>query len=252
MRVVSRLAVLPQLLALCLCLLGAQALAGYAPAPDGYVLISLETQDRHLVAGGAKFFIPSAQWGLYSSHPTMTLPKATVDAVTRLPWDGTLLRQHGYAAVYVAMGGMFWYIQSPAELAYWGNWDTINNIPNHSWQDPFQDYNNKALVRERSTNEVYLWIAGAKFLITNPSDLVFYGGESSVKSVPLGALANITNAPWCGAVLQERSDSTAYLFGYRNTPTIARTAKPWTPHGFVPDGALAPFPVISGVYDCIG
>lgn len=245
-RVVSLLAVLPRLLALCLSLLGAQALAEYTQAPDGSVLLDIDTSDRYLVAGGAKFYIPPAQWSVYSNANLVPLPWATIHAITKLPRDGTLIRQNGYAAVYVVMGQRFWYVQSPAELEYWGHWGTINNIPNTPWEDRFTNYNYSVLVRERSTSQVYLWNAGARYPITNPSDLVFFGGEARVKTVPLGALTLFPNVPWCGVRLRERTSLITYMLGrnYSTTPpSLAKSVTTGFENSVVPDGSLASFPL---------
>lgn len=253
MRVASRLAVLPRLLVLCLSLLGAQALAQYAPAPDGYVLLDTGTSSRYLVAGGAKFYIPPAQWSVYSNADLVALPSATINAITEMPREGTLLRQNGYAAVYVVVGQMFWYVQSLAELDYWDNWETINNIPNYSWEDRFQNYSYSVLVRERSTSQVYLWNAGGRYPITNPSDLAFFGGEASVKTVPLGALTLFPNVQWCGVTLRERSSTTVYMLGLDSTAPSAlkKSVTTGIANSIVPDGSLASFPLRPGGLYCI-
>ncbi|QDF00441.1 hypothetical protein BHS05_33935 [Myxococcus xanthus] len=252
MRVIASLAALPRLLALTLCLFGAQALASYASVPDGTVLLSSDNTNRYLVAGGARFFIPSTQWSLYSGANLVVMSQSAIDAITQIPQDGTLLREHGYAAIYVVVGGTIWWIPSPTELDHWDDWKTINNVP-RQWETAFQDYSVQVLVRERTGTQVYVWIAGAKFAITNASDLAYYGGEPNVKTVPLGTLASYTSEPFCGVSLRERSSSTVYYLGYHAyaPTTLRKYAALWAADGVVPDGALASFPVTTGEPACI-
>ncbi|RKG59017.1 hypothetical protein D7X30_15775 [Corallococcus sp. AB011P] len=255
MRVVSLLAMFPRWLALGLSLFGAQALAGYAPIPDGYVLLSTDTTNRYVVAGGARFFIPPAQWSNYSSATLVPLPQATINSYAEIPQEGTLLRQIGYAAIYVVVGEKFWWIPNPTELDYWDDWRTVNNIPNAGWSEVFYNYSYKILVQERTRSQIYLYIAGAKYPITNASDLAYYGGASSVKIVPMGTLDDNTDQPWCGALLRERSSSTVYSLGFINSslPGMYRSPVTATADGEVPDGALSGIPVFTpgGFLNCI-
>nr|WP_211194222.1 hypothetical protein [Pyxidicoccus fallax] len=238
-----------------LSLLGAQALANYAPVPDGYVLLSIDNSSRYLVAGGARFYIPPAQVSLYSGASTVALSQATINSYTQIPQDGTLFRQINTSQVYVVVGGMYWAIPSATELDYWDDWKVINNIPNSNWQEAFVNlaFSNKLLVQERTTSQAYLWVAGAKFPITNSSDYTYFGGGGSARIIPLGSLANITSQPWCGANLRERSSSTVYALGYisSSSTTMRKAATSAPAHSDVPDGALAPFPVFTGTPACI-
>ncbi|MBN8472417.1 hypothetical protein JYJ95_38435 [Corallococcus exiguus] len=244
---------LPRWLAVCLGLFSAQALAGYASVPDGYVLLSTDNLSRYLVAGGARFYIPPAQHGLYSGATTVALPQATIDSYTQIPQEGTLIRQKGTSEIYVVVGQAYWWIPSPTELAYWDDWRMVNDIPNSDWRGPFINYSYKVLVQERSTSQVYLWVAGAKYPITNASDLDYFGGGSSVKFVPLGTLASTTHEPWCDANLRERSSSTVYNLGYINSSsTSMRKSVTSAPaDSDVPDGALASVPLFSYGLSCI-
>ncbi|RKG80739.1 hypothetical protein D7W79_07230 [Corallococcus exercitus] len=255
MRAALLLAVLPRWFAVCLGLFGAQAFAGYTSVPDGYVLLGIETSNRYLVAGGARFYIPPAQHSLYSGATLVAQPQATIDAVTQIPMDGTLIRQKGTAEIYVVVGQAYWWIPSPTELDYWDDWRMVNDIPNSDWRSPFINYSYNVLVQERSTSQIYLWVAGAKYPVTTTADLNYFGGLSSVRVIPLGTLASTTHEPWCGANLRERSSSTVYNLGYvnRSHPSMSRSVTSSPAHSVVPDGALAPVPVfnVSGELSCI-
>ncbi|WP_371823530.1 hypothetical protein [Myxococcus sp. CA056] len=249
MRVTSSFSIITRWLILGLSLFGAKAFAGYVSAPDGYILLGIETSNRYYVAGGARFFIPPAQHSLYSGRSTVALPQATIDSYTQVPMDGTLFRQIGTTPIYVVVGQRPWWIPNPTELDVWDDWKEVHNIPNSNWSDPFIDYTYamSLLVQERTTSQIYLWVAGAKYLLTDPADIAYFGGYSSVKTVPLGTMASVPNEPWCGAVLRERSNSTVYAVGFINssTPGLRKHATTHPTHGVVPDGALSAFPTMS-------
>ncbi|MBN8232719.1 hypothetical protein JYK02_34895 [Corallococcus macrosporus] len=241
---------------MCLVFFGAQAFAQYTSVPDGYVLLGIGTSNRYLVAGGARFYIPPAQHSLYSGATTVALSQATIDAITQVPQDGTLIRQKGTAEIYVVVGQAYWWIPSPTELAYWDDWRMVNDIPNSDWRSHFLNATyNHVLVQERSTSQVYLWVAGAKYPVNTPADLDYFGGWSSVKVIPLGTLASTTYEPWCGTNLRERSSSTVYNLGYVNSSstTMRRSVTANPANSVVPDGALTPVPVfnVSGGLSCI-
>ncbi|WP_434347046.1 hypothetical protein ACN6A1_01390 [Myxococcus virescens] len=251
MRIASFLSIFPQWLILSLSLLGTQAFAQYVPGPDGVILLGIGTANRYLVAGGARFFIPPAQHSLFPGT-LVALDQSTIDSYTQIPRDGTLFRQYGTSATYVMAGQMHWLIPSLEELDHWDDWKTIHVIPNSNWGDPiyFFNYSNTILVRERSTSQIYLWIAGAKFPLTDPADIAYYGGSTNVKTIPLGSMAGMTSEPWCGTVLRERSSTTAYALGYHlgDNPLIMRKAVTTAPAGgVVPDGVLSSYPPIPGV-----
>ncbi|MHA7629364.1 hypothetical protein [Corallococcus sp. M7] len=253
MRAISFLAILPRWLAVCLGLFGAQAFAGYAPVPDGYVLLSSDTSSRYLVAGGARFYIPPAQHALYSGANLVSLSQATIDSYTQIPQDGTLIRQKGTSEIYVVVGQAYWWIPSPTELAYWDDWRMVNDIPNSDWRGPFINFSHKVLVQERSTSQVYLWVAGAKYPITTTADLDYFGGWSNVKVIPLGTLASTTHEPWCGANLRERASSTVYNLGYINSSstTMRKSVTASPADSEVPAGALTSVPLFSAGLSCI-
>ncbi|WP_426747639.1 hypothetical protein VZQ01_09670 [Myxococcus faecalis] len=69
------------------------------------------------------------------------------------------------------MGQRPWWIPNPTELDFWDDWKEVHNIPNSNWSDPFIDYTYamSLLVQERTTSQIYLWVAGAKHLLTDPA-----------------------------------------------------------------------------------
>lgn len=254
MRATSFLAAFPRWLMLSLSLLGTQAFAQYAPQPDGSILLASGTANRYLVAGGARFFIPPAQHSLFTGL-IFALPQATIDSYTQIPREGTLFRQYNQSQVYVVAGQMYWFIPTAAELDYWDDWKTVNVIPNTNWSDPFYNHimATQVMVIERSTSQVYLWAGGAKYPLTAPADLAYYGGWANVKTVPLGTLANTTSQPACGAHLREQSSSTMYIMGYINSsiPTMWKAVTTSTIGAIVPDGVLSSFPTSPGGIECI-
>ncbi|MCP3104880.1 hypothetical protein LZ198_39040 [Myxococcus sp. K15C18031901] len=245
---VSFITVITRWFALCLSLVGVQALAGHAPVSDGVVLLGTGTSNRYIVVGGSPFYIPPAQWSVYSSATLVSTPQATIDSYEKVPRDGTLMRQYNIpGTVYVVVDRWFWRIPTTTELDYWDGplgFTPIQDLPNSGWAANFHDYAYKALVQERTGGTTYLWIAGAKYPVTNPSDLAYYGGSGAVKYVPVGTLADYTHVPWCGAVFRERSSSTTYLIGLDLTnpsSPMYKSATSIPEHGAVPDGSLSPF-----------
>ncbi|MCE9667419.1 hypothetical protein LY474_06285 [Myxococcus stipitatus] len=251
MRRVSFNLILARWLALCLGIVGTQAFAEYAPL-DGVVLFGQETSNRYIVAGGTPFYIPPSQWSVYSSAITIVTPQATINSYERVPREGTLFRQYNFPnTIYVVVGKRYWLIPTTTELGYWNNlgFKPIFDLPSSAWSEHFLDYSYKVLVAERSTSQVYLWISGAKYPITNTSDLDYFGGSASVREVPLGSLAAFTHQPECGTRLRERSSSTVYDMSYHlpdpNSP-MYKSPSTLAEHGTVPDGSLAPFPNFVG------
>ncbi|WP_237080808.1 hypothetical protein [Myxococcus xanthus] len=151
---------------------------------------------------------------------------------------------------------MYWFIPTAEELAYWGDWTTIQVIPNTNWEDPFYDHimATQVMVIERSTSQVYLWAGGAKYPLTAPADLAYYGSWANVKTVPLGTLANTTSQPACGAHLREQSSSTMYRIGYVGSGTsyMWKAVITSTVGAVVPDGILSSFPTSPAGVSCIG
>lgn len=252
MRVVSLLAFLPRWLALGLSLFGVQALAGYAPYADGYVLLASDTTNRYVVAGGARFFIPPAEWSNYSGAPTASQTQATINSYEVFPQDGTLILELSESAIYVVVGARAWWVPNPTELGFWDDTTSVNVVPNGS-RDVFLNPTYSALIQDRTSSNVYLFVAGAVFPVTTPADLAYFGGSSAVKVVPLGTVGQYTTEVYCGTLLRERSSSTVYSMGYHSSssPMVKGVATGVTADGVVPDGALSSFSLYPGIPSCI-
>nr|WP_255203388.1 hypothetical protein [Myxococcus sp. AM011] len=233
-------------------LFGVQALAGYAPYADGYVIHATDTTNRYVVAGGARFFIPPAEWSNYAFAPTASQPQATINSYEVFPQDGTLLLELSESAIYVVVGARAWWVPNPTELGFWDDTTSVNVVPNGS-RDVFNNPTYSALIKDRTSSDVYLFVAGAKFPVTDPADLAYFGGAGAVKVVPLGTAGQYTNEVYCGTLLRERSSSTVYYMGYHSstTPMVKGVATGVTADGVVPDGALSSFSLYPGIPSCI-
>nr|WP_217441675.1 MULTISPECIES: hypothetical protein [unclassified Myxococcus] len=240
------------MIALGLGLFGAQALAGYAPYADGHVLRASDTTNRYVVAGGARFLIPAGEWIHYVFAPSVTQPQATINTYEVIPRDGTLIRELSETAIYVVVGAKDWWVPNPTELGFWDDTTSVNNVPTGS-RDVFPMLVYSALIQDRTSSDIYLFVAGAVFPVTTPADLAYFGGSSAVKVVPLGTVGQYTNEVYCGTLLRERSSSTVYYMGYRSSsPTMWKgEVTGVTADGVVPDGALSSFPLLPGIPSCI-
>jgi hypothetical protein len=112
--------------------------------------------------------------------------------------------------------------------------------------------NDRSLLKEPSSPDVYVIYGGAKFYIPSQEEFSALGFSwSDIRTVPNGFLANVSNVPRQGTVLRERSDSAVYTMSGPNrflipTPYSFEAMRYDLPGvlGIVPNGGLASFPTV--------
>lgn len=240
---------------LLVCLFGTRSFAGYSPYPDTSILTSIETGAKYFIAGGAKFQIQPSEYTAYTfNFLRYTVSQSVIDSITDIPYENTLLRERTGSAVYLVMGGRKWHVPTPEELEHWGGASAVDLVPTGSLSySKFEFAIGNLLVRERTGGQVYVMIQGSRFAVNTPAELNYYGGEGSVRPVPVGSLYDAYLGPQCGQVLAEFSGTTVYELGWASNPAngLRKKAVSVTSWGVVPDGALASIPVASVVTACI-
>jgi hypothetical protein len=105
-----------------------------------------------------------------------------------------------------------------------------------------------ALLKERSSDPVFLFAGGGPFHVPDPAALDSFGGAGAVRVVPDSTLAACAGPPRDGALLREVSDAKVYLIKNQQRCWLS-TRIELAKHGGapsvrpVPDGALASIPV---------
>jgi hypothetical protein len=184
-----------------------------ADVPNGAVVGKEEGGLWHccwLIAGGAKFDIPDSDTHdrLYNGRSQLLAP-GSLDAIGRVPLDGTVLREEA-GPLWVTAGGAKLSLPDEATLArlypgaravaLWNHaLDSIPNVPQ-----------NGTLIRD-DDGKVWLIAGGAKFLV--PSLDVISRLYSERRPFPLwnGALANIGQLPIVGTLLREESSQSVFV-----------------------------------------
>ncbi len=218
---------------------------GYAPYFDGTILTdSADSSSRYLIVGGAKFRLSASERPYFFTLVRYIVPRSTLDAITNIPREGTVLRERATAPVYVIIGNRKWYVPSVEELQHFGGESAIRTVPqgtlNNWWFDVMRD---GLLVRERPDAEVYVIAGNARFWVRTEADLAYYGGWANVKTVPDGSMDNVSLWPACGTFLRERSSGLIYAISDAGGKYLIQNpgSHEWANHLVVPDGALSRF-----------
>ncbi len=228
---------------------GSAQAQSYSPYPDGSILIDSVSGSHYLIAGGAKFWIPSSEQPYFNStYFTFFVPTSTLDGITNSPQDGTTVRERDTAPVYMILGHQKWHVPSEAELQYFGGWNSVRTIPQGSLNDfyLFSVPVNGLMVRERTKEDVYVTFGGAKFWLPTESDVLYYGGWENVHIVPDGSTSALRTNPGCATRLRERSSGLIYLMSIGGKYLIQNPDSfDWANHFVVPDGSLNAFPTVT-------
>ncbi|PTL79982.1 hypothetical protein DAT35_31675 [Vitiosangium sp. GDMCC 1.1324] len=228
--------------------------ADYASYPDGSVLIDASKNQRWLIQGGAKFSIPSTEWSYFNNLLfTYFVSSSTIDGITSVPRDGTTLQSRGDVSIYVVIGGWAWGIPDMNELEHFGGTSNVRIIPSSFNYWSLDTAQNGTMVRERSGDPVYVLFGYTKFWLPTSADVEYYGGWGSVKVIPNGSAASMSDIPQCGTRLRERSSGVLYRINDLGQKYVIQnpSSYEWANHYVVPDGTLARFPDGAAV-SCIG
>jgi hypothetical protein len=225
----------------------------YSPTPDGSILIDSTYGSRYIIAGGAKFWIPSSE-STYFSNPFFTyyVSTSTLDGITNYPRNGTTVKERNIDSIYVIIGNRAWGIPSMDELQYFGGSSSVHTIPQGSMNyTGFNIAQNGLMVRERTQQAVYVIFGNAKFWVPTESDVQYYGGWENVNVVPDTSTSSVSNTPFCGTRLRERSSGQIYRISIGGKYLIQNPdSYDWANHFVVPDGSLNAFTTVSS-YACM-
>lgn len=179
--------------------------------PDGTVADTEGTGGLWVIAGGAKFGIPSEETHqrLYGSRWHLTLPPPGLGAVGQVPLDGTVLRQEN-GSLWVIVGGAKFLVPDQATLSrlYPGAravtlWDAaVASIPTVP--------ENGALISD-DDGRIWLIAGGARYQV--PGQAVVDRLYPDRRPSPLwnGALANIGQVPVGGTLFREESSQSVFV-----------------------------------------
>jgi hypothetical protein len=159
---------------------------------DG-TLLKGESDPIFIIFGGAKFHIPSPtvfeQMGFDWAN-IQTISDERAMAIADVPRDGTLLRERS-GSIYVIYGGAKFPIPSMNEFDALGfSPDNVRQLWDGALASIPTMPRDGTLLKERSTDPVYVLKAGKKFHISSPDrfrELCFYW--ENLRVVPDGALA---------------------------------------------------------------
>ncbi|MGC0422484.1 hypothetical protein [Embleya sp. AB8] len=110
--------------------------ASFTDLSDGTLVQATGAAQVSVVQGGARFPIPDEatfnRLG-YAWDRIKTLSPTTIDAITRFPRDGTLLREENDPNVYLVRGGIRHAFTSEARFNALGyQWTAIRIVPDHT------------------------------------------------------------------------------------------------------------------------
>ncbi len=102
---------------------------------DTTLLQEENTAPVYLVAGGAKFFVPSPDelFALgFTWAQVHAVPVGSLDLLSGIPWEGILLREINGAPVYRIQNGAKCWVVNPTVLAKYGGWAAVRIVPDGS------------------------------------------------------------------------------------------------------------------------
>lgn len=122
-------------------------------------------------------------FGMVRIAPGAALP------VTPRPRDGALMRERSSAPVFLYQGGAPFWIPDPAWLERFGGWGPVRVVPDGTLAAFAGPPDHGTLLREWNDPRVWRIEAGVRRWVRNPTELAKWGGFTSVRLVPDGALA---------------------------------------------------------------
>jgi hypothetical protein len=164
--------------------------------------------------------------------------------------DGGLVKEASKDNIYVTFrGGKFW-VPDMKELKALGYTKSqIRTFPDGSLDYISDAPGDGTLLSERGGTTSYVAYGGAKFLIPDQATFDALGFlPGSVKTVPAGSLASMTDLPRDGTLLREKSQGAIYLVkgGQRRQlpgpQVLSQMGLVWNNVRVVPDGGLASLP----------
>jgi hypothetical protein len=108
------------------------------------------------------------------------------------PRDGALFRERSAAPVFLYAGGAPFWIPDPMWLDRFGGFGQVRVVPDNTIAAFAGLPDEGTLLREWSDARVWLMMGGVRRWVRTPDELAKWGGFPSVRVVPDGALAGIT------------------------------------------------------------
>ncbi len=99
---------------------------------EGFVLREVGSPEVWVIVAGAKFHIVSANIlrSFYGGWPNVIVTRGGhLNGVSRIPADGTLLREHGRPEVYVIQGQVKRHVTRGDLLKPFGGWTAVRLVP---------------------------------------------------------------------------------------------------------------------------
>jgi hypothetical protein len=169
------------------------------------------------------------------------------------PWflaGGKLLSDRSDPRIYVVRGGGRFHIPSPQEFDAGGYaWSEVLEAQDGSMAHVAAFPANQTLLKERSSDPIYVTYGGLPFHIPSPAVFDALGLDwAAVQTIPDGSLAGLPTVPRDRTLLKELSGAPVYVveggkLRHISSPDVFEAQGfAWDGIGVVPDGALAGMP----------
>jgi hypothetical protein len=163
---------------------------------NGRLIHDSDDPKIHVIRGGGAFWVPSPQefdacgfdWGsVVSAKP------GSMRHIASHPANGALVRERGTDPIHVVYGGKAFWVPSPPVFEALGlDWNAVREIPQGSLGGLRSVPKDRTLLRELSSDPVYVVQGGQLRHVTSPDVMTAYGYEwAGVSVVPDGALAGL-------------------------------------------------------------
>lgn len=153
------------------------------------------------VAGGAAIGLPN--WAsVGGQQPVTNVSQATIDAMPKVPKDGTFVQDYGQSTVYEMAGGAAFGVHSWAEV---GGQQHVEQVPAGT-SFPNQPADG-TYVEPYGSNSVFVSAGGAAFGLPNWNSV---GGQRPVASIPSSDLGQFLPTPRDGTFIEDYGQPTVY------------------------------------------
>lgn len=179
--------------------------SGSPSVSDGEYIKSASTGEVYIVAGGSPIGLPT--WNSVGGTKTVgaTLTQAQIDAMPKVPRDGTFVEAYNSPTVYEMAGGAAFGVPSSASVN--NSIGTIDEIPAGT---SFQQYpNDETFVEEYDSTTVYEAVGDAAIPVPNWSSIGL-GDQQPVAMIPDGGLGAFASHPTDGTFIEDYGSPTVY------------------------------------------
>lgn len=172
---------------------------------DGEYIKSASTGEVYIVAGGSPIGLPT--WDSVGGTKTIgaTLTQAQIDAMPKVPRDGTFVEAYNSPTVYEIAGGAAFGVPSSASVG--NSIGTIDEIPDGT---SFRQHpSDGTFVEEYGSSTVYESVGGAAIAVPSWAS-VGLPDQQHVAMIPDGGLGQFASQPADGTFVQNYGSSTVY------------------------------------------